>query len=62
MAMLMSRRCKLLGAGLGGEEQLPEVGLGHALQLSPLLDGEEHGGLNSVLSHDLRPFGDGGIE
>ena len=62
MAVLMPRRCKLLSAGLRGEEQLLQVGLGHPLQLSPLLNGEEHGGLDSALCHDLRALRDGGIE
>ncbi len=62
MAMLISRRRKLLSASLRGEEQLLQVGLGHPLQLSPLLDGKEHSGLNSALCHDLRALGDGGIE
>ena len=62
VAMLSAWWRKLLGAGLRREEQLLQVRPGHALQPAPLLDGEEHGGLNTALGNDLRPLNEGGVK
>ena len=60
--MSLPRRRKVLGPCLGGEEELLQVRPSHPLQPSPLLDGKEHCGFHPALGHDLRSFGEGGIE
>ena len=61
VTMLPAWRRKLLGAGLRREEQILQVRPSHALQPAPLLDGDEHGSLNTALGNDLRSFGEGGV-
>ena len=60
--MLSAWRRKIFRPRLRGEEQIFQVRPSHALQPAPLLDGEEHGGLNTALGYNLRPFGKGGVE
>ena len=60
--MLSARRSEVIGPCLRSEEQLLQVWPSHPLQPPPLLDGKEDGGFHPPLGHDLRLFGEGGIE
>lgn len=60
--MLSARRRKFIGPCLRGEQQLFQVRPGHPLQPPPLLDGKEHNSFDATLGHDLRPFGESGIQ
>ena len=60
--MLSARRRKFIGPCLSGEQQLFQVWPGHPLQPPPLLDGKEHNSFDATLGHDLRPFGERGIQ
>ena len=54
--MIGARRCERIGTRFRGEEQLLDVGLPPPLQLSPLVDRHQHGGLHAPLGHDLWSF------
>ena len=61
-AMPLSWRHEVVGPRFRGEEQLLEVGPGHPLQSSPLLNRKEHRGFHASSRHDLWTFGKGGVK
>ncbi len=55
----LSWRREVVGPRFGSEEQLLEIGPGHPLQSSPLLNRKEYRGVHASSRHDLWTFGKG---
>ena len=61
-AMSPARRREVVGPRLRREQQLLQVRPGHPLQPPPLLDGKQNSGFDAAPGHNLRPFGERGIQ
>ena len=60
--MLSSRRGKVFGARLRGEEPLFQVGTDQKRQPPPLFDGQKHSSFDAAPGYDLWSFCESGIQ